>query len=57
MELETIAPKQAQYNKNRRSLECQKQLVRIGLSKIKQKQDENVRECQRMPEKVGEGWS
>ena len=55
--METIAPKRAQYDKNRRSPECWNQMVRIGLSEIKQKQDENVRECWRMPEKVGEDWS
>ena len=58
MESETIAPKQAQYNKNRRSPECQKQMVRIGLSKIKQKirMSENAGECQRRSEKVGVSW-
>ena len=56
MESETIAPKQAQYGKNRRSPECQRQMVRIGLSEIKQKQDESVRGCQRRSEKVGVNW-
>ena len=53
MELETIAPKWAQYYKNRKSPECRKQTVGIGLSEIKQKQDENVGECRRVPEEVG----
>ena len=53
MESETIAPKQAQYDKNRRSLECQNQMVGIGLSEIKQKQDENVGEGWRRLELVG----
>ena len=56
MESETIAAKRVQYNKNRRSLECWNRMVGIGLSEIKQKQDENVGECWRRSEKVGVSW-
>ena len=54
--METIAPKRTQYSKNRRSPECQRQMVGNGLSEIKQKRDENAGECRRVPEEVGVKW-
>ena len=53
MESETIAPKQMQYSKNRRSPECWRQMVGNGLSEIEQKRDENVGECRRRSELNG----
>ena len=56
MELETIAPKQTQYGKNKRSPECRRQMVGNGLSEINRnemKMSEGAGEGRRRSELIG----